>query len=344
MRGAAVIRYDGVRGVIWKIKYRDATGKQVKETLGHQRDGWTRRKANAELRERLVRVERKNYRKPAPLTFGSYAETWFAEGVARRGWKESTLGQYVSIHRRLADYFGAMPLGAIRPRHIAEYVAKIADEFAPAHIGRDVSILHAILRTAMREELVESNPAANVERPKVPRRKWRILEPTEVQRIYRAFADDQARVAFLTLVLTGVRRHELQGLRWGDVDLIANVLRVRDSKTEDGIRSIAIAPTLAEELWQHRRRSNFQGDSERVFCHQDRGSVYRAETFQAHLNDALASAGVDAPDPTVPRPSPYGDHERRSSRSQRGRAHDEGRSRQHEHDEALPASGRRGVP
>ena len=41
--------------------------------------------------------------------------------------------------------------------------------------------------------------------------------------------------------------------RWRDVDLVESVLRVRDSKTEDGVRSIALSPTLAEELWQHRR-------------------------------------------------------------------------------------------
>ena len=32
--GACTIKYEGRRGVVWKIKYRDAAGKQVKETLG----------------------------------------------------------------------------------------------------------------------------------------------------------------------------------------------------------------------------------------------------------------------------------------------------------------------
>jgi hypothetical protein len=79
-RAAAVIRYPGKRGTVWKIKYADADGRQVKETLGPERDGWTRQKAEAELRERLVRVERRSYRRPKPLTFGEYAETWFTEG------------------------------------------------------------------------------------------------------------------------------------------------------------------------------------------------------------------------------------------------------------------------
>jgi site-specific recombinase XerD len=43
-------------------------------------------------------------------------------------------------------------------------------------VSRDISILHAIFASAKREELVESNPAENVERPKLPRRRWKILE------------------------------------------------------------------------------------------------------------------------------------------------------------------------
>ena len=55
--GAAVIRYDGKRGVSWRIKFTDASGRQVKETLGHERDGWTRKKAEVELRDRLTNDE-----------------------------------------------------------------------------------------------------------------------------------------------------------------------------------------------------------------------------------------------------------------------------------------------
>jgi hypothetical protein len=43
---------------------------------------------------------------------------------------------------------------------------------------------------------------------------------------------------------------------------------LRTSKTEQGVRSIALSPALAEALWQHRRGSTFKGDDERVFCHQ----------------------------------------------------------------------------
>src|SRR5262249_53364571 len=89
-RGSAVIRYHGKRGDVFRIKYADADGKQVMETLGPELEGWTQAKADAELRERLVRVERQGYRKPARMTFGTYARTWLAQAEKRRGWKPST--------------------------------------------------------------------------------------------------------------------------------------------------------------------------------------------------------------------------------------------------------------
>ena len=87
MPSGSVIEYRGKRGLVFRVKYRDADGKQVQETVGAERDGWTRKKAEAELRERLVRVERRGYRRPRRLRFDAYADTWFEEGKTRRGWK-----------------------------------------------------------------------------------------------------------------------------------------------------------------------------------------------------------------------------------------------------------------
>jgi integrase len=290
--GACVLRYEGARGVVWRVKYRDADGKQVMETLGAEREGWNRKKAEAELRERLVKVERRAWRRPRPFTFSEYVDLWFAEGEVRRSWRPRTVIQYRSIAKRLKDHFGPYPLASIRPRHVAEYVAKQAKTYDAATVSRDLSLLHDVFKTAKREELVESNPVEGAEHPKLGRRNWRILEPVEVARVLKAFTNEQAQTIFLTLVLTGIRRGELQALRWRDVDLVENVLRVRDSKTEQGVRSIALSPALAETLWQHRRSSTFNGDDERVFCHPERGTVYREHVFAEEFRAALKTAGI----------------------------------------------------
>ena len=119
---ACAIRYAGKRGVVWRIKWADADGKQVQETIGAERDGVTRKQAEAELRERLVRVERKAYRRPRALTFGEWADTWFEEGKTRRGWKPRTVGVYANaLEQYLKPHFGSTRLDGIRPRDVAGY-------------------------------------------------------------------------------------------------------------------------------------------------------------------------------------------------------------------------------
>jgi integrase len=153
-------------------------------------------------------------------------------------------------------------------------------------------VLHDIYRTAIGEEVAEANPVDGVQRPKVVRRKWKILTPAEATRVAQAFANGQAQLIFLTLMLTGIRRDELRGLRWRDVDLIGSVLKVVESKSEEGERSIALPPLLAEALWQHRRSSAFKGEDELVFAHPERGSRIDHEWYAAEFRKALKAAKV----------------------------------------------------
>jgi len=143
------------------------------------------------------------------------------------------------------------------------------------------------------EELVDSNPVEGAERPKPKRRRWRILEPVEIGRVLRAFEDEQARMIFLTLMLTGLRRFELQGLRWRDVDLVESVLRVDVSKTEEGERSIALSPALVEALMERLRVTAFAGDDEFVFCHPTRAR-------RSTMSGTRSSSGRRSPRPGSP--------------------------------------------
>jgi integrase len=288
--GAAVVRYDGKRGTVWRIKYRDAEGVQVQETIGAERDGVTEKKAKAELRERLVRVERKGYRRPGRLTCAEYAEIWFEEGKRRRSWKPKTLLAYRNVLDHLTAELGPVTLGGVRPRDVAAYTSTALERFSPKTVQLQLNLLHDVFKTAKAEELVDSNPVEGAERPKVRSPRWRILEPAEIRRVLNSFTDDQARVVFLTLVLTGVRRFELQALRWRDLSLVEGVLRVRDSKSEEGVRSIALSPTLVAELEQHFRRTAFKGDDELVFCHPKRGSKIDAAAGASELA-VMAKAG-----------------------------------------------------
>jgi integrase len=296
-RGSAVIRYDGARGTVWRVKYADASGRQIQETIGAERDGVTRKMAEAELRERLVRVERKSYRRPKALTFEQFAETWYAEGQHSRGWKPATLKVYRNaLNAYLIPAFGPTRLDGIRPRDVAAFIrdattrpqGKFDRPLSAKFVNLLLNVTHAIYDKAIGEELVQTNPIVGVQRPKVQRRRWRVLEPVEVARVLKALEDERARTVFLTLTLTGIRRFELQSLRWEHINLLDATLRVRESKTEEGERLIALSPALADALAAHYAKTTFKADENYVFGHPERGSKLDAEWYAGEFRKALA--------------------------------------------------------
>lgn len=166
-------------------------------------------------------------------------------------------------------------------------------QFSARTVNLHVNVLHDVFKTAVAEELVPSNPVSGVERPKVPRVRWRILEPYEVPRLYNAFSDDRSRRVFLTFILTGLRRSELVGLRWGHVNLVERTLRVVESKSEEGERLIALPDMLAAELEHHYIESVYRSDDSYVFGHPTRGSRMDAEWFRQEFKTAREKAGIE---------------------------------------------------
>jgi integrase len=118
---------------------------------------------------------------------------------------------------------------------------------------------------------------------------------------------EQACVVFLVVVGSGLRRGERLGLRWRNVRLAdpdGPTLRVAETwvrgaeatpKSEAGERTIALGERLAGELFEHRRRSSFAGDDERVFCHPETGGVLDNKRYARTLRLALERAEIDRP-------------------------------------------------
>ena len=149
-----------------------------------------------------------------------------------------------------------------------------------------LNVTHAIYDTAIGEELVQANPVVGVQRPKVQRRRWRVLEPVEVARVLKAFEDDRARTVFLTLTLTGLRRFELQALRWKHINLLDATVRVEESKSEEGERLIALAPGLAAALENRYAITKYKTDEDYVFGHPERGRSSTTSGTQASSEGA----------------------------------------------------------
>lgn len=229
------------QGEVAHIRYRDKDGKQHRETLGLKSEGWTRRKAEEEETRRIhaAKTQMLNW------DFTELAEKWFNETSRLRRWKPRTESAYLRAIERLAFFKNVRP-AEVRPKHVADFIAQ--HPFSAKTTNFDVSVLYAIFDYAIRQEIIQSNPAAKAPRPKVMKKKWRILTPEEIQKVDAGFTNEKARLMFRVLTRTAIRRNELRHLRVKDIDFEKGIIRVTDSKTEEGVRSIAIPKSLAKEL------------------------------------------------------------------------------------------------
>jgi integrase len=172
---------------------------------------------------------------------------------------------------------------------------------SPKTVANALVPLREMLGHAVEWGYLTANPAAGVRRPRTERRhdEMHVLSPDEIGRLLDA-ADPVGRTLLLCAVTTGVRRGELLGLRWGDVDSEARRLWVRRSvglngsvqqpKTRTSIRAVAMTPTLLKALRTHRMASAFKGEDDYVFP-SDRGTpLDGGNTVKRYFTPALRRA------------------------------------------------------
>ncbi|MFL5970944.1 MAG: hypothetical protein ACJ750_00985 [Gaiellaceae bacterium] len=103
--------------------------------------------------------------------------------------KRSPRDGYTSIiDNHLIAELGALKLAAIDARQLERYLGR-KQGLAPRTRNRHLNLLHSLFKAAERRGLVRSNPVSAVERPREPRRHWRILSPANITDYVRPFHD-----------------------------------------------------------------------------------------------------------------------------------------------------------
>jgi integrase len=182
--------------------------------------------------------------------------------------KESTLvGYRVNLRMRIEPFFGRMRLDEISLPHVREFVkTMLGKKLKPASVLKAVALVKEMFKHAVQWGYLDANPALYVERPRVEIDEMEILTPPEIRRLLEA-AEEPVRTLLLCAVLTGMRRGELLGLKWEDVDFEGNRIHVRRSlwrgkfvtpKSRRSRRAIDMAPTLKAALT--RLPSRFKGE------------------------------------------------------------------------------------
>jgi integrase len=324
-----VIEYAGKRGRVFRIKYRDATGLQVMETIGRADDGCTRRKAERELRNRLTDVDRDGWRKPERLTFEAFARRFVADYLPGRNLKPSTVIDYENTiglpdpakereARHLAAFFGELELASVTPADVDAYIAAKTGVLSSKTIGNHLGTLGVMFKVAVRWRLVQRSPVVDVDRPRVEQVEMQVLSEAEISRLVVAYSElEEGAVATerpwwamsrrITVVAlaTALRRGELLALRWRDVQLLEGLLAVRQAlvrgkfqtpKSRSSRRTIELGPRAVTELQEQWQASHYRGDDDLVFGHPELGSpLDPSKLSRTYMRPALARAAIAKP-------------------------------------------------
>jgi integrase len=213
------------------------------------------------------KLRRREMRAPSAMTFGEAAALWLAGARAgavrtRSGdaYKPSTIRSYKLALRGgemgeggLMREFGSTRLSALTLEDVQAFADRLlAGGAQPSTIRNRVMPLRVICRWRRAEVAV--NPTAGLSLPAVRLTRNRIASPEEAELLLAALPA-RDRPLWATAMYAGLRRGELMGLRWRDVDLAGGVIEVRrawdpkehlmvDPKSAAGSRRVPIATVL----------------------------------------------------------------------------------------------------
>jgi integrase len=223
--------------------------------------------ARAWRAESYGKLRRRELRAPSAMTFREAAELWLAgvrTGAIRNRsgdlYKPSTIRSYEQALRGPKHGRGGL-LRALGPVRLTNLTIDDVQDFAdrmlaggaqPSTIRNSIIPVRVICRWRRWE--VPLNPTDGVRLPAVRSSRDRIASPAEAERLLAALPQDD-RALWATALYAGLRRGELMGLRWCDVDLAQGVLRVARAwdpkehemiapKSSAGVRRVPIPAAL----------------------------------------------------------------------------------------------------
>jgi integrase len=138
-----------------------------------------------------------------------------------------------TLDREITSRWRFRRVGHLTRRDIIDVVDEIVARGTPGQADRVRGHIAAFLGWCMQRDLVEHNVAAKLRRPHKTKIRPRTLGDEELRAIWRAAETLGFPFGFATqvLMLTGQRRGEVCGMRWGDLDFRERLWTMSDSKS-----------------------------------------------------------------------------------------------------------------
>ena len=287
-----------------------ATGKQIfKSVLGK-----TQAEVKEKLKKALVEAGQIDFTKSGKYTVGTWMDEWF-ENVAKikvRPSSHQTYRGYIDNH--IKPSIGNIPLEKLTTMDLQKLyrtlltkgrVERIEAENQPSGLSaktvRNINqVISSALDLAVAQKIIPSNPTDACELPKVEHREMQTIPEEQLQAfLAEAKATGVYEMYYIELA-TGLRRGELLGLKWQDIDWKNGIIKVRRQiarvdgqiveaplKTKNSYRTVTISPQAIEVLKQQRAKTHDQY----VFPSPNGGPI-SPDSVNNMLKRVLARAGI----------------------------------------------------
>jgi integrase len=199
--------------------------------------------------------------------------------------------------RRLDD-LDAGDLQRLAERLRRKHDAATGQPLDASTIRNALNPVRVIYRRALLLGRASVNPTAGLQLPAVRGRRDRIAEPAEATALIAALAV-RDRALWTCAFYGGLRRGELQALRWQDVDIARLALRVERSwdakegavepKSEAGRRTVPMSQLVREALAEHRARSEW---ADGLVFGRTPGAAFTTKAAQVRADRAWEAAGL----------------------------------------------------
>jgi len=226
----------------WWASWVEASGKRKQRKL----EAHTLQQARTLLSAEKARVEKTvtlGYAPPSAETFAAVS-TRFLKHQKARLTRAAYKREDGIMEAHLKPYFGPVKLAEVRRVDVQKYMTHRSGEVSPGSIVKELNVLKHMLGLAVEWELIPANPAHGVKPPRVPAGRVRYLQPGELRAVLEACPEWLRPIAGLA-VATGMRRGEVLGLRWLDIDFNGGRIMLPQTKNGDG--RIVYLNTLAQQ-------------------------------------------------------------------------------------------------
>jgi integrase len=231
---------DGRESTDWYIDYR-INGKRFKKRIGPNKK--LAEQVLMDIKVKKAKGEYLGVHEVKKIAFTDFLQEYLAWARVNKAQKTYELNRFCGD--RLRELFTGHLAGLTAKQAEGYKVLRRAD-VSPATVNRELALLKHMCTKAVEWGYLKSNPLKSVKFLKEPPGRLRYLTPAEMDALL-VVCPLHLRPIVVTALHTGMRKSEILGLRWQDLDFTAKTITVRRTKNNDP-KVIPMNQTLAAEL------------------------------------------------------------------------------------------------